>query len=394
MEQPLSMSVSRQTDMGGREEANQAKVLKQLAAQGTPGAMLDAKEPAIGKSAVAQTAAEELKAQGLLGGVAKDPLILERSRRLQSEELIVTPSLFLQSRQHLVIVLDGHDECANRDAQCEFVNMISHYVRMDGCGLRFRWIISSRPEPHLRVIFSTQDCQLVCVYKTLEINDSEVQENAWRILENGFAEIRDTYPDQVAYDWPNSSVIRVLAERASGHLGFVSFLLRFIGDKYYDNPSGKLDVCLRFLEQTNAQDFSNPLQALDLLYSRILSDIPANILSTTQRLLGLIILYGDSKCSAVVLANFLGLDRPSFYSSLQCLHSVLLVPPASEAAEKPIRIYHASFSDYLKDPSRSHGSLFWMRVQFILTLHVKDSSDFNTLIDSPLQVTFPDLVPK
>ncbi|KAJ3552746.1 hypothetical protein NP233_g12805 [Leucocoprinus birnbaumii] len=413
-------------------EAKEASlVLERLAAHGMPGAMLDAKErefaprcnedtrltlrgeimrwglasakaqgllwlsgpAAVGKSAVAQTVAEELKAQDLLGAVyffskpnsrsdpdtviptivyqlalvlpeyrrlvtrrlIEDPIILDRTRRSQFEELISGPCTFLSSGKRLVIILDGLDECASREAQCEFVKLISNHVRTYGGGLRLSWMICSRPEPDLKVAFSTEGCQAVCIHKQLDIDNSEAQRDARRILKKGFAEIREQYPDQVGQNWPNDYDTQVLADRASGHLGFVSFLLRFIGDTYYANPSGQLDICVRFLKHINSQQKLNPLHALDLLCSRILSDIPLDKLPTARRILGISIFYGSTSLTAVLQANFLEIDRPSFYSSLQRLHSVLLVPPVPEAAEKSIHIYHASFSDYLKDPSRSQG---------------------------------------
>jgi hypothetical protein len=118
----------------------------------------------IGKSAVAQTVAEQLNAEGLLGAVfffsrpndrsdpdvviptlvyqlalllpeyqriviqrlVKDPLIFSKDRRSLFKELIIDPFRTLVSQRHLplqrplVIVLDGLDECRDRKAQCEF----------------------------------------------------------------------------------------------------------------------------------------------------------------------------------------------------------------------------------------------------------------------------------
>ncbi|KAF5362427.1 hypothetical protein D9756_002753 [Leucocoprinus leucothites] len=97
----------------------------------------------------------------------------------------------------------------------------------------------------------------------------------------------------------------------------------------------------------------NPIHALDLLYTRILSDIPAATLPVAQRILGLFIFHNSRDLTAVNLAEFLGLNRASFYSALQRLHSVLIVPSALRAHDMLIQMYHASFSDYLKDPARS-----------------------------------------
>lgn len=418
------------------EEERQAEnALKELAAKGMPGAMLDSKDrgyvprcnedtrqavrsrivqwgrriqgshpllwlsgPAgVGKSAIAQTVAEELKKEGLLGAVfffsrpnnrsdpdlviptlvyqlalhfpeyqrivtrklVKDPLVLNRNRRSQFWELIISPFLSLTSQLQTIvqttflIILDGLDECNDREAQREFVEMIGHHAQLEGAGLRLRWMICSRPEPDLKVIFASSTCKAVCVHEKLEVDDNEAQKDARRILDRGFAEIRQRYPDQVTEDWPTKAQILFIASSASGHLGFAAFIIRFIGDKDYDDPSGQLEICLRFLERTGGSEDANPLLALDLLYTRILSDIPANILPTTQRILGLFILYNNRHLTVAAHANFLGLTQASFYRALRHLHSVVSVPPTSEAGESPIQTYHASFPDYLLDKTRS-----------------------------------------
>ncbi|KAF5348563.1 hypothetical protein D9756_009624 [Leucocoprinus leucothites] len=364
---------------------------------------------AVGKSAVAQTAAEELKKAEVLGAVfffsrpnnrddprvviptlvyqlavllpeyklfigqrfKEDPLIFGKDRRSRFQELISDPFLPDLSRRPLTllsylseqllaslfhrplfIVLDGLDECNGRDAQREFVEMITRHARRDR-NSRIRWMICSRPEPHLTLAFSSTDCRDICRHERLEVDGDEARGDTLRILTKGFTEIREKYPDQLAHDWPHNAHIKFIADRASGHLGFASFIIRFIGDHQYDNPSGQLKACLKFLKCTDSKNHVNPLQALDLLYTQILSDIPETTLPITQRILGLFILYGNERLTALVHANFLGLDQAAFYHSLQRLHSVVVVPPASTASTQPIRIYHTSFSDYLRDKVRA-----------------------------------------
>ncbi|KAJ3552392.1 hypothetical protein NP233_g12894 [Leucocoprinus birnbaumii] len=346
----------------------------------------------IGKSAIAQTVSEELRSIGLLGAVfffsrpnkrsdpnvviptlayqlalqlpqyrrvisfllAKNPLILNQSRRTQFEQLISIPLLYLDSRQHLLIVLDGLDECDNRDdAQREFVEMISHHIRSAGCGLRTLWMVCSRPEPDISHAFVDADCAEISTHEVLVVDNKEAQHDTLRVLLAGFANIRRRYPDELTENWPADHHIRLIAAKASGHLGFVSFIIRFISDRDYDDPYGQLDVCVKFLQAPGNLEKSNPLLALDLLYTQILSDVPAATLPTTQDILAILILYRNKHLNTLVLANFLGLHQASFFRALRRLHSVLLIPPASEAGKRSIQIYHASFSDYLMDPARS-----------------------------------------
>ncbi|KAJ3574141.1 hypothetical protein NP233_g1959 [Leucocoprinus birnbaumii] len=362
---------------------------------------------AVGKSAVAQTVAETIKEEECLGGVFffsrpnnrsnpnvviptlvyqmmlllppykrivahrlnEDPTILSQDRRTQFTEFFTKPFitnlatrplnrldaelLNLLSCHPLLLVLDGLDECNNQRAQCELVELIGHHVKRnrDSC---LRWMVCSRPEPHLNVVFSSQEIGGVCHQERLEIDVMEAQEDALRILRRGFSDVADRYPDHVDVDWPQESQILFIAKEASGHLGFASFIIRFIGDEEYDDPSGQLTVCLDFLQRTSGSAARpNPLLALDLLYTRILSDVQKKMLHYTDSILGTLVLYGHDKLTALALANFLGLTKATFYGSLQRLHSVLLIPNPNEVHKKSIRVYHASFFDFLKDSARS-----------------------------------------
>jgi hypothetical protein len=93
--------------------------------------------------------------------IANDPLVLKKFPRAQFTDLIAGPFLRLKRSGHrvtqkpLVIILDGLDECAGMDEQCEFVEMIREAMtRKD---LPLLWLIVSRPEPHLTYMFTRAD---------------------------------------------------------------------------------------------------------------------------------------------------------------------------------------------------------------------------------------------
>ncbi|KAJ3562612.1 hypothetical protein NP233_g9464 [Leucocoprinus birnbaumii] len=362
----------------------------------------------VGKSAVAQSVAEALKDDEIFGAcfffsrpnnrsdpdgviptlvyqlallllpykhvlgqrLKENPEILNQDRRTQFEELIANifhpdfskrPFTLLTylsqqllqyiSHRSVVIVIDGLDECNSHDAQREFVELIGGYACL-GHDSRLRWMIFSRPDPQITAAFDAIEDQAICRRETVEVDDKEAQNDALRILTKGFANIRKRYPQQLHPNWPAQSHVHLIAERASGHLGFASTIIRFIGDTHFNNPSAQLEACLEFLRKSRSGD-RNPLHALDLLYTRILSDIPKDTFSTTLLLLGVVILHGNERLTAHVLANFLGLGQAAFYSSLHQLHSVLLIPTPETAREACIQVYHASFSDYLRDQARA-----------------------------------------
>ncbi|KAJ3575438.1 hypothetical protein NP233_g1106 [Leucocoprinus birnbaumii] len=355
---------------------------------------------AIGKSAVAQTVAETMKDMGFLVAVfffsqpnlqsnpntviatlvlqlftsipeyrcivtdkiTHDPTILQKTPDIQFQKLIIDPFLILaksriaSNAQRILIVLDGLDKCSDRAAQSDFVTIISHHAQLSS---QLHFLICSCPEPHLEVAFSKPETQAITVQEKLEVEDTEAQSDAYQLLLKGFGEIRLRYPDQLTDNWPAPAQTRLIADRALGHLGFASFILRFIGDESYDDPSSQLEVSIKFLECSRAPEAINPLHSLDLLYTQILSDIPPAILPTMQSILAFSVFYLDivgRPWNLCAWATFLGLSQASTYSALRCLHSVMVIPSPTDATHSDLQVYHSSFTDYLKDPARSGKS--------------------------------------
>ncbi|KAF9442138.1 hypothetical protein P691DRAFT_765537 [Macrolepiota fuliginosa MF-IS2] len=354
---------------------------------------------AVGKSAVAQTIAEEFQGAGRLGAtfffsrpnhlndpdaviptlvyqlamkvpeykriishrLADDPWILKKNRRKQFWVLIIEPFHILLTQyphtvpQPLLIILDGLDECEDKQAQCEFIDMIStHVQQVDEFPLL--WMICSRPEWHLESMISDPDYHVVCKREKLDVYDEEAQEDVRRLLEAEFDKIQKRYRARLPDGWPPEECFDRIVRAADGHLGLASFVLRFIGDKGYSDPDGQLKVCMKFLDGGGALGGMNPLHALDLLYRQILSDIPADDLPTTMRILGFLI-YVNAPFDASDIAEFFDLDFGKFHRLLERLHSVLHVPLVDEAMTR-FSFYHASFPDFLRDRVRSGG--FWL----------------------------------
>lgn len=349
----------------------------------------------VGKTAVAQTIAEEFKASGCLGAafffsrlndrndpdlvivtlayqlaiqlpdykraltlcLVDDSTILEKSRRSQFNQLIVEPFRTLVAQgspcvqQPLLILLDGLDECESKEAQCEFIELISEHARSANCPVL--WMICSRFEWHFRCILSQPDFHIHCKREELLVDDTEAQRDVACHLQQAFYDIRLRYCDRLDANWPPEAHLRQIAAISLGLFALAETLVKFVGDKVRSDPSGQLDICMKFLGGAGAPLVINPLHALDLLYRQILSEIPAETLPTTFRILGFLVLYSQVRLTTRNLANFLCLDRTSLYRSLQGLHSVLQIPHSTEAHEVSIRFYHASFGDFLRDSRRS-----------------------------------------
>jgi hypothetical protein len=211
----------------------------------------------VGKSALAQTIAEDRKEAGCLGAtcflsrpnhrndpdgviptlvhqlavkhrvykhiisqkLADDPTILEKDRKTQFKELIVDPFRTIIT-QHaatiqtpLLIIIDGLDECEGEEAQCEFVELISDHVRSVS-QFPLLWMICSRPEWHLRYLLLQPDFQVTCKRVEISVDDDEAQRDVVVYLQAEFTSICLRHQDSLDDDWPQQAHFRRIAAAA------------------------------------------------------------------------------------------------------------------------------------------------------------------------------------
>ncbi|KAF9446252.1 hypothetical protein P691DRAFT_804451 [Macrolepiota fuliginosa MF-IS2] len=144
--------------------------------------------------------------------------------------------------------------------------------------------------------------------------------------------------------WPTEYQFLQIARASSGHFGFATTVIRFIGgESAYGDPISQLLSILAVVNKTElikAYDEQMPLAALDVLYTEIMNSVPSSILPITKLLLGCAMLRRPNE-PLIIVANLLGLEQNAVYHALQRLHSIL-------------GMFHVSFSDYLSDPKRSN----------------------------------------
>lgn len=352
----------------------------------------------VGKSAVAQTIAEDCQEIGRLGAsfffsklndltdpstviptlayrlaanhaeyrnaitqiIADDRSILDKTLRVQFKKLITEPfrSLMIQNpliaQEPLLIVLDGLDECDGEKAQCEFIDLIGEYVRLTNPS-PLLWMICSRPEWHLKRISSRADFYVNCRHEELTVDAATDKKDVYCALKDGFNKIRDEFfwdlhGAEAEKSWPTEVQLQRLADASGGLFVVISTLLGFVGDPVVGDPDRQLGICLSFLGDARTPNAANPLHGLDLLYRRIMSAVPADDLPFTKLILASCLFFPQPRNtlpSAQFLANLLGLDQPTFYWVLRKLHSVVKVPPSELAHKKPLALVHASYGDFL-----------------------------------------------
>ncbi|KAF9445227.1 hypothetical protein P691DRAFT_735308 [Macrolepiota fuliginosa MF-IS2] len=295
-----------------------------------------------------------------------DPTLVTKSMREQFQELLVKPLSKLGPGaagivEGLVIIIDGLDECGKGPGvHCDIIEILATSVR--NRTTPFRWVIFSRPETHIVGSFTTNDIHpLMC---QLEIRVSRKIDNEITLyLTDGLRKIqqRNELPDS----WVSERDIGVLVNLSGGLFIYAATVIRFIGNHNLLGPVDQLHAVLALASSNKEIGLVHPLSELDLFYTLIMRCVPPRVLPRVQAIL--LVRFGlrTENLRAIqaiwdvpsVTANIIGLTEAQFRNACGSLHSVLELDRSLG-----IKFYHASFMDFLRDPSRSGEFCIYSRL--------------------------------
>lgn len=309
-----------------------------------------------------------------IGTVLKtDPMCLRQTLDDQFKTLFITPFLGDQkvaTSRRWVMFLDGLDECQNTedsDNQCRVLNLICDSI-LDHAELTpFVWVIASRPEVNLkRTWLRIQDRfqgRAPDLWELVVPADSDqATQDVELYLHKEFERIRSDYSDFMPRKpWPSEGDFTKVAEKSSGLFVFADTVVKYVS---HEDPVYRLKHIVSLIdraEKVSTLRNEKPFHKLDLLYSSIMSDVPERLLFAVKSLIGFYHLMAmvvvqrpdQTGLGLVEACNILGLRQNDAYASLRKLQSVIICPSPEEAEVKNIKFHHASFSDFLLDPSRS-----------------------------------------
>ncbi|XP_006455325.1 hypothetical protein AGABI2DRAFT_209759 [Agaricus bisporus var. bisporus H97] len=371
----------------------------------------------VGKTAIAQTCAEELRSRCHLGAsffftvhgcsdysrfftsisyqlsskspdyheildkkLRLDPTIVKKQLRSQFRELIVEPVRELElagkSIGGRVILVDGLDECRDKEAQREIIEIVTTSVVTHTTP--FYWVFFSRPEPQIEAAFADYSAASLCISTLLPISrgiDGEIE----LYLRCGLQNILRRRGITISHPWPSEPDMHTLVSAAQGLYIYAATVLRFVGrtDTQYD-PQELLHIVLETSAQSSdGGSVRTPFEELDAFYTLILQRVPNGLLSSIQLVLYTMVLMhldGEHMSSIRLLSNMLRLTETKMkmlcgelvavvhhiesygrsnttedFSSFPLLLSIEEV----YAGEEALSFYHKSFLDFLCDPTRS-----------------------------------------
>jgi WD40 repeat protein len=343
-----------------------------------------------GKSAIAQTIAERMFADGRLGGsffCSRDSadrgnlqlifptLAVQLARKypefrsslvplVRSDPECATESLYNQMRRMIVgplkesgittvIVIDALDECKDEEPESAILSVIGQFAS-EIPGVKF--FLTGRPEPHILQGFGLPEMvKARDVFVLHKVGSGEIGGDMQRFFRHWFADIARRR--RGLDDWPTTHQLDRLCERAAGLFVYAMATVKFIDD---DSPRDRLDLLLQSPE-SSAREGRTKLKmntTLDSLYTSILhqafSHKDPEDDSRVRSVLGAVVLAANP-LSPSVIATLLGFDTEAVFSPLSSIHSLLIL---QEDVDAPVLPFHKSFPDFITDLTRCTNERF------------------------------------
>ena len=346
-----------------------------------------------GKTTIAQTIAERMFAQGLLGAsffcsrdfedrrnikliiptlavqlartypefrsvvvplVRSDPEIAHESLYGQMSKLIVQP--LVKSAISTVIVIDALDECRDREPSSAILSILRRFVTEIP---RAKFFVTGRPEPHIREGFRLLLlAEATDTFVLHEVEPSRVNSDVRLFFRHNFSELKERR--RILGGWPTEEQLNLLCERAAGFFVYAMATIRFAGQNN-KNPKKQLDRLLQSSEsgfEGRAELREN--MTLDSLYLSILQeafgDHSPEDGPDIRSVLGSVIL-ATNPLSPSTIATLLGFDVEDVFPLLSSLHSLLVL---QEDIHHPIQPFHESFPDFIINPARCTNPRFYI----------------------------------
>ena len=346
-----------------------------------------------GKSTIAQTVAERVFADGLLGAsffcsrdfedrsdlhfifptlafqlahkypdfrdhlvslLQSNPDVVDESLCNQMERLIVEP---LQSADVLmVIVIDALDECKDEEPSSAVLSVLGRFVEQIPM---VKFFITGRPEPRIKTGFRLPLLvDSTDVFVLHDVHPSLINDDIRLFLKHELCELARR---RRLGGWPSDDDLDILCRRASGLFVYAVASVKFLDSKI-ELPKRRLEVISRLPECTDHEGKAhlNAKTTLDSLYTSILEVAfgreNVESCSKVRSAIGAVILVVNP-LSPVAIAGLIGLDPEEVTLLLTSVQSLLLF---DEDSDQPVKPFHKSFPDFITDPSRCTDSRFYI----------------------------------
>ncbi|EAU93311.2 NWD2 [Coprinopsis cinerea okayama7 len=344
----------------------------------------------MGKTAIAQTIAEEFEAKGILGAsfffsrtdpnrdraerfvaslalqlaisipalkphvgaaLRANPAILRKALPIQLQKLIIEPFRKIPPfDEDKVVDIDGLDECEGsrpgaQDKEKEQLLILHLIETMIDADLPLNFFLASRPEAWIQEAFEDSPTLSITTQRMDLSVDSQRDTDIERYFRDHLERIRHSKKHRLCFSkltepWPCELAVEVAIHRASGQFAYIDVIIRYVDDPY-GNPVTRLEE----ITLGRARSGLNAMDQLFDLYRRILEAHPNR--EEMRHALGcLLIPIRQRPIGRPLSLAFRAYDRivgdgPGYMArALRGLHSLVRVPSSglyagSETTEDP-----------------------------------------------------------
>ena len=345
-----------------------------------------------GKSTIAQTIAEHVFADGLLGAsffcsrdfedrsdlhfifptlafqlahkypdfqshliplLQSNPDVVDESLYSQMERLIVEP---LQSTGiSTVIVIDALDECKDDEPSSAILSVLGRVVTKIPM---VKFFITGRPEPRIRTGFRLPLLvDITNVFILHDIHPSLINNDIRLFLKHELSKLAQRH---LLDGWPTDESINLLCQRAAGLFVYAVATVKYLDKKFY-HPNEQLQMIISFPDSTEYEGKTS----LDPLYLWILResfcvDDPV-ICSRIRTIIGTVVMLVNPLPPSGI-AELVGLEISNVLPFLTSVQSLLTL---DEDPTQPVKPFHKSFPDFITDPSRCADMRFHISTEHL-----------------------------
>ena len=289
----------------------------------------------------------------ILGAIERDPLIFSKSLTVQVKSLILAPlqplaeaGYFNDPTSRRIVIIDGLDECSDPKVQRNILDVLANARQQYQLPLIF--LIASRPEQHISLAFNAG--LLPSITTRLALDESYLPDDDIQLfLTDKFQEIKSSHPLRayISPQWPLPNVLGQLVSKSSGQFIYASTVIKYISSIRH-KPMDRLDVALGIRPPQRELPFAE----LDALYSHILASVED--VERVLEILSVILFFHphlqiQSLLEIEEILSWQHGDAALYLGDLSAIVNI---------EWDTIRVLHASFTDFLVDPTRS--TEFWI----------------------------------
>jgi hypothetical protein len=279
--------------------------------------------------------------------ISDNPEIRDRAIAIQSRNLFRKFSDAAPPKDPLLIVIDALDEC-NPGRNDEGIETLRILIDTIAPLSFFKILVTSRVDWNIVDMFASLSTNKLALH--YDIEDHIVQNDIGVYLEHKFTDL--AHARRLRLPFPSPEVLMELVKRAGTLFIYAATVVMYVSDPK-DSPVRRLR---QVIDQTASQV---PFQytMLDRIYAQIISEAtitsgdPETHADTLHRILASVIMLQES-VHLTTLAALVNVDVEETEVILHRLSSVLMFDD-----DKPVRLYHPSFPDFITDKKRCRDDI-------------------------------------